>query len=340
MTDLSRTREVENSVRYDSSRIDQGLVYYSFEYRHFLEQLLGCETRYIIGGTESNVVALMPMAIVDGPFGRVLNSLPFFGSHGAPVANEHSPVRVSQLIYNLEDEIKKDEYRAVTLIENPFMPLSSSEIGQLELLRVVESRVSQVTHWNTSPPGSVEELLLKFHGKMRNAIRKGQSTGQTVVSGSSRREWDFLLMHHQRSIEAKGGVAKSEEVFRSLKFAFGTNLKLHCGYVDHELSCALLTIRYGSTIEYFVPVVSEQFRNMQVLPHLISQVMFDAFRDGVTLWNWGGTWKSQVSLMNFKSRFGAINREYRYLNWHHPSLKDIDSQSIQDHYRYWYVRKF
>ena len=29
-------------------------------------------------------------------------------------------------------------------------------------------------------------------------------------------------------------------------------------------------------------------------------------------WNWGGTWLSQDGVYRFKSRFGAIDKEYKY----------------------------
>jgi len=336
----SSPQSLDPKVEYDSSNIDGGLIYYSCAYGRFLEKLLGGERNYLFTGLPERPCSLFPILIKDGPFGPVVNSLPFFGSHGAPIAARSSLVRPPDLLQSLEGAIAEARWTSVTVVENPLAPLTEAELNSLAFLREVDRRVSQITHWTTKPPNSIDELLSIFHVKTRNAIRKGALSGQEVVSGSTEHEWEFLISQHQQAILGKGGAAKSKEVFQRLRDSLPQNLRLHCGYIRGELVSALLTLRYGSSIEYFVPVVRTDFREKQVLSHLIAEVMYQDFREGSTLWNWGGTWNSQAGVMRFKSRFGATSRTYRYLNWCDPSLIRMEPYDLKNHYAYWYTRRY
>ena len=72
--------EYEDFVR----RSPAVLISYSLRYRDFLAELLGAEPRYAVALREGRVVGGLPLLTLDGPFGRVLNSLPYFGRMGDP----------------------------------------------------------------------------------------------------------------------------------------------------------------------------------------------------------------------------------------------------------------
>jgi hypothetical protein len=68
------------------SRLDHGLFYYSTAYRRFLVELLGCSASYRVAVRGGEVVGALPLMAVDGRYGTVWNSLPYFGSHGGVLA--------------------------------------------------------------------------------------------------------------------------------------------------------------------------------------------------------------------------------------------------------------
>jgi len=336
---MNHFRELELDRGYDSSGIDGGLVYYSAEYGRFLKSVLRAESKYLSSGPDREIAALLPMMITEGPSGRVMNALPFFGSHGAPIVKSGSETSVTDLLGYVENGIRSGLWNSVTVVENPLSPMSYEEVQCLQFLTPVDDRISQITHRNSMSTDSLESLMSHFHSKMRNAIRKGAMSKQEVRLGGSDSEWEFLIRGHQRSIIELDGVPKSDEVFRCLRQILGETIRLHCGYVGGKIVTALLTIRHGKTTEYFVPVVESSRRHQQVLPHLIATVMLQDFRDGVDYWNWGGTWRNQPGVMQFKSRFSATNRPYRYFNWCDAKMQRLTIDEIRSNYRYWYVRK-
>ena len=327
-------------VGYDSSGIDDGLVYYTAQYGSFLMDLLGAQSDYLLAGPPEAPVGLLPLLTKEGPLGAVANALPFFGSHGAPVVARGGDDLVGDLLDEVESGIGAGRWSSVTLVENPFHPIDDEITRRLRYLAPVDERISQITHWDGDPPGDLEGLLGRFHVKHRNAIRKGRSTGQVVELASRQDEWEFLAVEHERGMDKLGGRTKGRDVFDGLRRHLAEWVRLHCGYVDGRISAALLSIRYGSTVEYFVPVVDPERRSDQVLPHLISVVMLSDLQSGATAWNWGGTWSSQTGVFRFKDRFGATNRPYRYLHWCDTSIASADESALLREYPYWYTRRF
>jgi lipid II:glycine glycyltransferase (peptidoglycan interpeptide bridge formation enzyme) len=87
---------------------------------------------------------------------------------------------------------------------------------------------------------------------------------------------------------------------------------VYVGYVDNRPVAALLLFYFNKTVEYFTPVVREEFRSLQPTSLIIYEAMKDAIRDSYDKWNWGGTWLSQGSVYDFKKRWGAAEKRYYY----------------------------
>jgi hypothetical protein len=202
---------------------------------------------------------------------------------------------------------------AATLIEDPFNPLGDDLIAASGLI-VVDDRVGQFTRLPTADSDIEKELLARFHVKTRNAVRKGLRCGQVVQRRVDDAAWAWMQAVHERSISSLGGVPKPRHVFDALRRAFGDDARLYVGAVGDKPVSGLVVVRYRNTVEYFTPVVEEQYRDSQALSATIFSVMKALTMEGATLWNWGGTWRSQTGVYRFKSRWGAEDRPYRYLN--------------------------
>lgn len=87
-----RVIELESSREPDYSAFLQDhpapLITYSLRYRDMLCELLGCEPHYAIAVADERIVGILPLMSFLGKFGRVLNSLPYFGSNGGALATE------------------------------------------------------------------------------------------------------------------------------------------------------------------------------------------------------------------------------------------------------------
>lgn len=318
------------------------LIYYSNGYLDFLKGLLLATDESILISKSNGDSICLPLLVTEGPLGRVANSLPFYGSHGGPYTSSDSTLERSESMLILEERINAGRYASVTIIENPFDPLNSLEIAGLQKLKIVDTRVSQVTHWNLEKISTEDSLLEKFHPKTRNAVRKGLSRIAEVRDCThDERVIDFLVNEHMTAITLLGGMPKTNEAFSFLQKHLIDNFLVYAAFTfEGELGAVLLVLQFGNTIEYFTPVINPKFRESQILSGLIFRVMLSKFEDGCTLWNWGGTWESQEGVHRFKNRFGSTDRYYRYFNWCDDSISSASNEVLLKEYPYWYTRKF
>ena len=84
-----------------------------------------------------------------------------------------------------------------------------------------------------------------------------------------------------------------------------------------------------------------KYRELQTLSGLIYSAMQDGVQDKFKFWNWGGTWKTQESLYRFKSRWGSIDNEYRYIfDVSRKDIFDSNPTALLNEYSFFYTVPF
>ncbi|MBX6322467.1 MAG: peptidoglycan bridge formation protein FemAB, partial [Rhodospirillaceae bacterium] len=68
----------------------EATLYHSVRYARFLEALLGARIEHRVAMRGGAVAGVLPLMSREGPFGTVLNSLPFFGSYGGVIAADEA----------------------------------------------------------------------------------------------------------------------------------------------------------------------------------------------------------------------------------------------------------
>lgn len=291
--------------RYDEfcSNHPDGIVYYSRRYASFLRELLGCEQRYWLAiGADGDIEGILPlMKIRAGNGNAVLNSLPFYGSHGGILSR--SPAAAHMLLEKYTEETQASDVVAATIIEHPFSPSRESFPATF-----VDRRISQATAIDMPE----EELLSSFDGSTRRNIKKAQRNNIAVRIDND--AWDFLRATHEDNMRAIGGKPKSPRFFEIFPQIFRKDADYNIFVAEHDgrYVSALLVLYYRDTVEYFVPVTTHDARPLQPLALIVLRAMVLARSAGYTRWNWGGTWLSQTGVYRFKAKFAAVDREYRY----------------------------
>lgn len=323
------------------------LVYYTGSYRRFLQEILpDSDSITLIAREAGRIVGMLPSFIQSDPvFGRVANSLPFFGSHGGAVITQGHPLR-DQIGNELYDAYanKLDTLRvsSATIIENLFINLDDNQRNILKF-DIVDDRVGQFTFLPAHSDDTESRLFSMFHQKTRNSVRKGLQSRLTFVEETDAYSLTWLQVTHEASIRALGGQSKPLSVFEALtaNFPLGDRARLWLAYADGEPVAGILFLVYQRTVEYFTPVVLPEFREPQALPALIFHCMCRFSAEGLALWNWGGTWRSQEGVYRFKQRWGAQHRVYRYFNRiFDPAITDQPPCAIRKVLPWLYVYRY
>lgn len=314
------------------ARLDNRLVHYSPEYVDFLVRALpGVEVRVLEWRDGATLDGVLLAAIrTHSQYGTVVNSLPFFGSHGGPLASTAKACHA--LLSGFRSLVADVGAVSATLIEDPLHPLDDTSI-EASGLEVVDDRIGQFTE--------LPAHMGSFHVKTRNAIRKGQRLDLSVARRDDAASWSWMQRVHEQSITALGGVPKSQAVFSALRETMGAQVELWVGTVRDEPVSGVVVIRYRGTVEYFTPVVEESHRESQALSATIFAVMQRMAETGSTLWNWGGTWRTQEGVYRFKSRWGARDLPYRYLNRvSDPALRLVSRDALAAAFPNFYLFRY
>ncbi|MGH9265387.1 MAG: GNAT family N-acetyltransferase [Acidimicrobiales bacterium] len=280
------------------------LIYHSLRFRDFLVDLLGAGPRYGVALGGGGVVGVLPVMAADGPYGTVLNSLPYFGSNGGVLVATPAARAALGAWY---DRMAGTGVAAATVVANPLDTGADPPVHD-----VADVRIGCMTP--LSGEGDPDERLTALidGSARRNVAKAGRSGVQVDVDNGS--GFGPLEEMHRAGMDAIGGRAKSPEFFAAVQRCFrpGDDYDVYVARIGDEVVAALLVFWYGAAAEYYVPATRPDRRSEQPMAAILHRALVDAAARGLRWWNWGGSWVSQENLIRFKTKWGGIPREYRY----------------------------
>jgi len=284
------------------------MLYHTLHYRNFIIKLLNAIPKYFLAIDEQdNIVGILPLMSKEGSLGVVYNSLPFYGSNGAILANNQNVFDSLLTFYN--EFTSNENVASATLITSP---LSTDNYKEKTNYTFEDYRIGQLTHLPASM--NEEDLMTIYHYKTRNMVRKALKENIEVHIDNSAESIYFTKETHKQNMQAIGGKPKSDMFFELFPkyFEAGKDFNIYVATIDRQKIASMLLFYHNQTIEYYTPVIVAEFREKQPLSRLIFQAMLDGMRNGYNLWNWGGTWATQDGVYHFKSRWGTTDVNYFY----------------------------
>jgi hypothetical protein len=324
------------------------IIYNSPPYHAFLQEITRTASPWILQADyEGHVIATLRFYTLEWNGYNILNSNPYFGSHGGPVVS--ADVSGSQQRQTLQalgaafsDFVDTHGIDAVNLVEYPWQ--SVSEFAQAAKLEHWDRRIGQISTLPTwQGRAKTSDLILQIcKQKTRNLLRKGLKQNFKITVETSQDAWMLLYEHHQISMSTIGGRAKQWTEFlamqRHLEAAGAT--RLYIARHEGDFAGALLVLTHKAWVEYFIPVPAQAFRSAQVLSALIHHAMLDACEKGQSFWNWGGTWQSQSGVHKFKSGWGSNDVPYGYWGRISERMRRLDVAGAGGPPDYFYVKPF
>lgn len=299
---------------------------------------------------------LIPIFRKRGELGTVINSSPFFGSHGGFRKSDSSHFETFERIafHELAGLLVEPNVSAITLVDNPYQSLE-----ELEMNCLLQRTISELCDWQclTTKRHSAalrlefvadeDALKTNYHQKTRNCLKKFEKSGAEVVSLSSsdveyKDTIEWIAAKHIDTIKAKNGVFKNTQYFRNLNADFADDrFGLKLCLLNGERVGGVLNFHWEKQREYWTPVVTEEGRKINALYGLIHQTARDVVGGDGSLLNFGGCWPDQLDLLRFKQRFGSEVREYQYHTYlATDAICEAEPEELRKQYPYFYVRPY
>lgn len=326
----------EQKYRSFITTMPHALFYHGWEYMELCKGFIGCTDHYLLAiNNENNIEGVLPLLYKEGSFGRVYNSLPFYGSNGGVLANDQECFNF--ILDNYNSFIEYTDLAASTVITNPLRPADNYE-GIVANFK--DYRIGQFSSILFSDDHE-NKLMESFHYKTRNVIRKAVKERVQVSIDNSAIE--FLYETHVNNMTAIGGKPKPKAFYNDFPsyYKAGKDYNIYLASFQGEPIAAMLVFYYNGTVEYYTPVIVEKYRSMQPLSLLIYHAMINASINGYSRWNWGGTWASQDGVYSFKKRWGTYDiNYYYYTQLKNRNILNASRKDILDQYNNFFVISF
>ena len=320
---------------------EAAMLYASLSYRNMLEELLGDKAYYLIAKHEDKIKGILPVMLhKNETYGTVANSLPYYGSNGAIIADDFEiKEKLLDAYYQL---LKEHQCVAGTIITTPFEKDNAWYKERMQPT-FIDMRIGQMTYLPKLCGQAGDDLLDMFHYKTRWSIRKAQKNNISVTVENAVDSLKFLYETHRENMEKIGGTAKSEKFINIFQrhFCPAKDYDIYVAYQNEKRIAALLLFYNSKTVEYYMPVILEEYRALQPLSLIIFTAMWEAVKKGFQKWDWGGTGIYQESLHRFKKRWGAQDLNYYYYtNIFDQGILGLGMDTILQSYKNYYVYPF
>ena len=338
-----------NGINDFLKTINNDLIYYSPEYLKFLDRTLrDSKLFYIVFQNNQTIEGIIPISISSLKNNyQIINSLPFYGGHGG-VLTKQNTIKIDEiqrkLIGFLSKKLINKKTLSTIIVENPFNPISTKIISKYGFVEE-DIRLSQFKVLPSSNDlESIKKILIEsYHSKTRNSVRKGLKFNPKIYEKNDLEIISWIHIIHAKSMSKINGKPKTLNELNELLKSFPSPQKsrIYVAEIDNKKVSGLILLLYRNTVEYFMPVIHEDYKSTQILSTLIYYAMSHLSMEGYKIWNWGGTWKSQDGVYRFKERFGSVHKEYRYFSKKKLDLlSKFSPASINKDYNHYYAYNF
>lgn len=308
--------------------------YQSLHHIMFLERILQIKAKFIVKKKNSEILGILPFFEKKTEYGKVINSLPFFGSYGGIISTDNITKKEIIKYFNIIN--KYDDVISSVLIENPFY--QDNCYNKYFNHNLIEERLTQCTILNGENKNS---LMKKFEKRVRWSIKKCEKNFIEVnnVADDEYHVKNFYRLHKE-SMEIKNGQPKPSNIFSIIKetFVIGKDYDIFVALKKNIPISYILVFYFKNFTEYYMPAYEPQYIHLQGTSFLIWKSMLDCLTRGIRFYNFGGTWKNQKNLYLFKRGWAAKDFFYSYYIYCDlPKIQEIGLNKILLKYKNFYV---
>ncbi|AKB84290.1 GNAT family N-acetyltransferase [Methanococcoides methylutens] len=271
-------------------------LYHTHHWKHFLEKTFNYESNYIFAKDEcENIVGLLPLFYVKSKLtGNRLCSVPF--SHTCGYVGS--------------------EYAKNLLIDEGVDLFSRLDSNYFEIRDLVNSsgfchHILFSTHV-LELSSNIDETWLKLHKGTRRGVNKSKSMGVSVHS--TKNIEDLKQFYELNCITKKriGVPCHPWKHFKNMFNLLNEHVSLYIAKYDDEIVAGGIFEYFGDSVTFAYGASNPCHLNKRPNNALIWRCIEDACVNGYKYFDFGRTSDENIGLMNFKRRWGGIEKQLYY----------------------------
>jgi hypothetical protein len=303
-----------------------------------LEKILNLEPKYVIVEKDNEIKGIMPFFEKKNDLGLVINSLPFFGSHGGLISNDYEIDKM--LISKFNEYANENDVLSSVVISNPFVKNNTIYENYLNHNHV-EKRFTQCTVLENE---NSESMWKKFEKRTRWTIRKCEKNLIHVYKSPITSELSSNFYEiYKIGMKIKKGRLKPSNFFEHVKnnFIFDKDYAVFVAEKNSLPIAYLLVFYHYPFAEYYMPAFDKNYSNYNATSMLIWKSIEDSLSKKLKFYNFGGTLIDQHSLYLFKRNWGSSDFYYNYyINANLERIKSVELDNLKSMYENFYVFSF
>ena len=304
-------------------------IFFSLKFIIFISKVLKLSPYFFCYSRSNKIVALIPFFEKKNyKYGKVINSLPFFGSMGGVYSENNNFKKICLKLFN--NHFNDEEILSSVIIQNPFDDFDS-KLNKVFKSNFTDDRILQYIKLN--------QKLNISDTRIRN-VNKAKKLGFKVYKTNSPKIVDKLEKLHFSHMKKINGKPKPKIFFSELKKLDKNIWKIYYSKnKNNDVIATLLVFFENQSMEYYIPACDENYKDSQVLSLLTYNSIMDSVRKNYKFYSFGFTWINQKGVYNYKKKWGCEDKEIRYLiKFDSNKLSNINE--MINLYKYFYIAPF
>jgi hypothetical protein len=293
---------------------------------------------------ERNSVTI-PFLLKEGSKGKVVNSLPYFGSNGSFISSgDFNTVNLLKInaISELESWCLNHKVVSINIVTNYFNQNEKKWFEDYFKPDFISERFGQVTNLPHYAENYDSILIKQFQDPRPRNIRKAINSGVIIRKANSDMDWDFLYEVHKENMEGIGAPVKKRAFFTLVKHELTQEFyTLYIAEIESNPIACMLVFHSFQTVEYYTPGTLSEYRNQQPSALLVFEAMKEFAQKGYKFWNWGGSSSRDSGVYDFKKKWGAEEMPYYHMTKIiNSTIYNSTAQELMEEYPGFFVVPF
>lgn len=310
----------------------------TLEWRDLIENIKTDKSVFLIAKNKNKIVGILPLFIIESPYGNVINSVPYPGPLGGIAINskDNKEKIFRFLVDSLEELAKKEECILATIISSPFENDANLYRKYLKPDWELENYTLYI---DLKRPVITKS---HFRNNLKRMLKKASDKGMFVKETSDRNLINrWYKVHTKRHTELNLEPIPRQIIFGAIKYLIPKNkAKFFVVMRKNAIEAGCLVCYHKNIVDTYIYSGSQNSYKNGAMYLLVDHILTWARNKSFSIMNWQSSKPRGGGPYNFKMQWGSKESPYFFFTKKYGSidkLKKLGLEGVKINYRWHFV---